>query len=318
MCSRSMLVSTTTRLRAQHVGGIQPPAQPRLHDRPLHPRVGKRQQRRGGQRLELGDAVADRVTHCQHRARDRPRRRSRRPRSGSVRGRSRCGATCTPRCAPPRPPTEPRRTAWSTSCRWCPRRGSRRIPAPGVPASRAGRACARARTASRTARARRCMCQRAVKLGQAGFDLGRLGGVAGILGPLLIDLVGRRLGREPLVGEHPARAVALGHRPGQLARERRALHARRPRPRPRPAPRACRLSSPQSSAVRARAPGLRHQSRWAEPAASPARIGPHQPRKSPRPSPRERGRRGSLDPARDRRRASAIRGHLEAAPRSPR
>ncbi len=156
VCSRSMLVSTTTRLRASTLVASSRPPRPASTTAHSTPACGERHQGGGGQRLELGDALVGHVAHREHRAPRRRRARSHRPRCGSARGRSRCAATGTRRCARPRPRAGPRRTGWSTSCRWCRRRGSRRTAPRGGRAVRAARASARARTACRTARATRC------------------------------------------------------------------------------------------------------------------------------------------------------------------
>ena len=149
--------------RAEHVGGVVAAAEAGLDDRDLDALARELGERGGGQQLELRDAVAllERAVDLGGRRRGALHGRAEGVGAevgvadpdplgerGQVRRQERAGAHAVG--------LEQRRAscARSTTCRWCRPRGSRGSAPAGCRARSAAGACARARSACRTARAR--------------------------------------------------------------------------------------------------------------------------------------------------------------------
>ena len=144
VCSRPTLVSTDDG-RVEHVGGVVAPAEAGLDDRDLDPARGELGERRGGQQLELGDAVAARERAVDLARRRAAARSTAAPKALGVEvgvadadalGEARRGAARgRRRCARRGPRGSPRSCARSSSCRSCRRRGSARKARCGLPSA---------------------------------------------------------------------------------------------------------------------------------------------------------------------------------------
>ena len=263
VCSRPTLVSTQTPASSTLVASQRPP-RPASTTATSTPAAGQLVERGGGQQLELGHALAAR-----ERAVDLGGGR------GGALDRGAEGLAGEVLVADPdalgeadqvrrevgagahavRPRAARRSCAPSSSCRWCRRRGSPRSAPAGCRAPSAAAACAPARSACRTARARAGAPPRAAR---SRSQLRELLPQAGELVALGLHHGLGRLGHEALVGRAcPRRWRSRPRSP--CGAPRRGAARPRGRPRRRRTPPPSRPGSPRSPP--ARRPSRVHSSR---------------------------------------------------------